>query len=262
MTLPLKWVLLVEDDKALATALVAELSNTYGLKVIWASTFSDAMMKLNNQKFACLLLDLRLEKHSGMKLIFHVRNAHVKKHLNAQTPIILMSGYLQGDVVVNAAKYVQGVIAKPFDIPDLIQKIWDVTTGPEKALPLIEVEEELKLDIPTTPAATTPNSAPATPTKPVPSTTSSTGDVELKFNINGSDQPAQPAPAEPQQEKTKFIHDLANSLAVVDLHTIRLLKMLSENQSEKELEVTKKLEAQIKKMITLVREEREKRKSS
>lgn len=54
------------------------------------------------------------------------------------------------------------------------------------------------------------------------------------------------------KKKTKFIHDLANSLAVVDLHTIRLLKMLSENQSEKELEVTKKLEAQIKKMITLV----------
>lgn len=58
-----------------------------------------------------------------MKLIFHVRNAHVKKHLNAQTPIILMSGYLRGDIIVNAAKYVQGVIAKPFNIPDLIQNL-------------------------------------------------------------------------------------------------------------------------------------------
>jgi ActR/RegA family two-component response regulator len=76
--------------------------------MIWAKTLSEGLMKLNNQKFSCVLLDLQLEKHSGLKLIQQVRNPNSTKQLNADTPIILMSGYLKGDVVVSVANLSSG----------------------------------------------------------------------------------------------------------------------------------------------------------
>ncbi|MBK7963787.1 MAG: response regulator [Bdellovibrionales bacterium] len=122
MNLVKKWILLVEDDKAFADLLMADLVKISDFKMIWAKTLPEGMTKLNNQKFSCILLDLQLEKHSGLKLIQQVRNPNATKQLNADTPIILMSGYLKGDVVVSVATLVQGIIAKPFKPTDVIQK--------------------------------------------------------------------------------------------------------------------------------------------
>lgn len=132
MSLSKKWILLVEDDIDLANALIEDMSKSEDLKVVLATTFSNAVLKLNNQRFSCLVFDLQLGKHSSFKLIQQLKNPKATKQLNSETPIILVSGFLQGEIVVNVANMVDGIIAKPFKSEDLVQKIFEVISSRQK----------------------------------------------------------------------------------------------------------------------------------
>ncbi|MBL7671230.1 MAG: response regulator [Bdellovibrionaceae bacterium] len=212
MNLVKKWILLVEDDKAFADLLMADLVKISDFKMIWAKTLPEGMTKLNNQKFSCILLDLQLEKHSGLKLIQQVRNPNATKQLNADTPIILMSGYLKGDVVVSVATLVQGIIAKPFKPTDVIQKIRDAIDG---------------TDTPLETAAAAP----------APTLNSAAGVTS--------------------ETLSKFVHDLNNLLAIVDMSMDRLTKNLTEIKATRELENVAKIDGHVKRIINLVKDFRE-----
>lgn len=54
MTLPLKWSCSLKMTKPWQQLWSLSFPTPMAPKVIWASTFSDAMMSFNNQKFACL----------------------------------------------------------------------------------------------------------------------------------------------------------------------------------------------------------------
>jgi ActR/RegA family two-component response regulator len=224
MNMARKWILLVEDDKAFAELLMSDLSKRPDFKMIWAKTLPEGITKLNNQKFSCILLDLHLEKHSGIKLIQQVRNINGTKQLNVETPIILMSGYLKGDVVVTVANLVQGIIAKPFKPADIVQKIHDAIAG-QTLTPLA-------------PTLQSPAAAAAGPT------------VDLQTAVIMAT-----AKSEPDSERTsKFIHDLNNILAIVDMSMDRLTKNLTEIQATREIENAAKIDLQVKKIINLVKD--------
>ena len=138
MSLSKKWILLVEDDIDLANALTEDMSKSEDLKVVLATTFSNAVLKLNNQRFSCLVFDLQLGKHSSFKLIQQLKNPKATKQLNSETPIILVSGFLQGEIVVNVANMVDGIIAKPFKSEDLVQKIFEVISSRQKESKIID----------------------------------------------------------------------------------------------------------------------------
>jgi DNA-binding response OmpR family regulator len=123
-----KTILIVEDDALLSQALSDTLI-TAEYSVVSATRLSDALHKTNNQRFACILVDLQLESGSGLNVIQQIRNETAKQSLNFKTPIILMSGYLEPDVIRGIANKVQGVLAKPFDVGAILSKIHELTSS-------------------------------------------------------------------------------------------------------------------------------------
>lgn len=113
-----KRVLIVEDDANLSASL-ASLLVDQGYIVTKATRAHDAILKLMNQRFDCVLLDLKLLGGDGEELIGHVRNDRVNRH----AAIFVMSGYLSRDVINRIRSRVNGILVKPFEPRSLVERI-------------------------------------------------------------------------------------------------------------------------------------------
>jgi DNA-binding response OmpR family regulator len=120
MLYPKQWILIIEDEQDLIDMLSEELSRI-GFSVLSCSRAADAIRIVRNQKFECILLDMRLEGGTGSQIIFSVRDD--KKNLNYGTPVIVVSGQLSVDLVLKIKDSVSGVFVKPFDLASLINKV-------------------------------------------------------------------------------------------------------------------------------------------
>ncbi len=112
------WVLVVEDEPDLLVTLLEGLEK-HGFRVAYAQSSSDAVIKLQRQHFDCIMLDLRLLKGTGEKVIKHLgadRN-------NQQTPVLVMSAYLDAGVVNRLRGRVQDILVKPFHLATLVSKV-------------------------------------------------------------------------------------------------------------------------------------------
>ena len=91
-------LLLVEDEpdiiETLSDHLVLEGYETHS-----TAKFTDAMFKLKNQKYDCILLDIHLAQGSGEQVVETLREDKTEK--NHKTPIIVMSGGLDKMLVQN-----------------------------------------------------------------------------------------------------------------------------------------------------------------
>lgn len=116
-----KWILIVEDDDDFREAVAAFLDKQ-GYRTVHASKVLEAMNKLNNQKFECVLLDMKFDYRSGEQVVDYMRNT-VDKNQNSTTPIIVMSGYLDPKVVKKIAPEVSFILVKPFETSLLLEKI-------------------------------------------------------------------------------------------------------------------------------------------
>ncbi|MGZ3651044.1 MAG: response regulator, partial [Bdellovibrionota bacterium] len=107
-----KFVLVVEDDEDLCKAVQSSL-NSAGYKAVSAHTLRDAILKIRNQAFFSIVLDIHLGDENGEEVIENARSR--SESLNKETPIVVMSGFLDRDLVQNLAGRVQGAIVKPFE---------------------------------------------------------------------------------------------------------------------------------------------------
>ena len=114
------WILIAEDDPQFLDALAARLS-LEGFRVMKAAKLSEALIKLSNQRFDCLLLDLRFGNSSSESLIHQIRSD--KSHFNFKTPILLMSGFLEKDLIVRVGREVTRFLVKPFDIEVMVSEV-------------------------------------------------------------------------------------------------------------------------------------------
>jgi DNA-binding response OmpR family regulator len=112
-------ILIVEDDQNLANS-IAELFRREGYRVTKSSKVHDAILKLMNQKFECVLVDLRLEGGDGEQIVSHIRG---DANLSKNTAVILMSGYLNQGIVKRMGSRVAGIMVKPFDPAALIRRV-------------------------------------------------------------------------------------------------------------------------------------------
>lgn len=113
-------ILVVEDEQDLAELLQEELE-MHGYKVLSGYKFIDLFVKLDNQKFSCILLDLRLPGGAGTKIIDKIRAN--PKHPNFKTPVFITSGFVS-DAVMSAYKdQIQGALTKPYKIADILAHI-------------------------------------------------------------------------------------------------------------------------------------------
>lgn len=121
-----KYVLVVEDEADLCSTVVKSLSS-HGYTATGVNTIRDASFKLKNQTYACIVLDLRVGEEKGEEFIEQIRTR--KDYSNVATPIIVISGFLDKDLVMEIRGKVQGVIVKPFDeksLLEILQKLTDV----------------------------------------------------------------------------------------------------------------------------------------
>ncbi|MCC7442920.1 MAG: response regulator [Bdellovibrionales bacterium] len=113
-------ILVVEDEKALAENLRTILEEE-GFGVIHAATALDATVKLRNQSFCCVVLDLNLERGTGDQVVQSMRAAST--NLNHATPVVLTSGHLNRGVLEEIGPMVQHAFVKPYSMEELLQKI-------------------------------------------------------------------------------------------------------------------------------------------
>ncbi|MCB0355632.1 MAG: response regulator [Bdellovibrionales bacterium] len=112
-------VLLIEDDADLIEIEKYQLEST-GYEVTTSQSVETAIDVLNKKVFDCILLDMNLHASSGRDIIFHVKAA---QHINNLTPIIIVSGDLNIDLVKEIRDKIFTILVKPFDATDLNDKI-------------------------------------------------------------------------------------------------------------------------------------------
>lgn len=116
-----KRVLLVEDDHAIAEVVELVLEES-GCVVERVCTVADALISVQNQTPAVVLLDLTLPGTSGIAFLRACRESAEL----ASVPIALMSGTPIPDL--EAGLEPDAVLTKPFDI-DYLCTVVDVLTG-------------------------------------------------------------------------------------------------------------------------------------
>lgn len=124
MTVPSKWILLVEDDPESSMVIRELLTYESGLKVRTAAKASEGIQLLRNQRFDCILVDLHLEQGSGETLIEHVRKD--SSGFNYNTPILVVSAHLDREVLLRLKDFINGAIAKPFTQEVLLKRVQEL----------------------------------------------------------------------------------------------------------------------------------------
>jgi DNA-binding response OmpR family regulator len=113
-------ILIVEDEMELVEA-IRDFFQRNDYKVRWVLRAQEAISILDRERFDCILLDMRLAQDSGEKVVDHIRNPDHK--VNAQTPIVVMSGALDEAMVRRIARNVNGMVVKPFEMRDLLSRV-------------------------------------------------------------------------------------------------------------------------------------------
>ncbi len=108
--------LVVEDDPWIRL-LLRDLLTDAGYAVLEASNGSAALRLAERQPPALVLLDLVLPEQSGLELLTELKSTRATAHV----PVIAVSA--RADLLVRAAELADAVVAKPFDIEQLLAKI-------------------------------------------------------------------------------------------------------------------------------------------
>ena len=112
-------ILIVDDEKRLAYSLRQTLKLDFPeCQVEMAYSGEEALSSLASNAYDLIIADVRMPGVSGMDLIKGVR------YLDAEVPIILMTGYGSASLRHEAASLgVDHYIDKPFDIDDLLSTV-------------------------------------------------------------------------------------------------------------------------------------------
>lgn len=119
-----KSILLIDDDEDFLT-ITAELIKSIGYNVVCAHTLPLSLIKINNQAFNVILLDLCLKKVSGLKVIDQIRRNHLS--MNHNTPIVLLSGHIDPHIMKDYKHEIDDAMVKPAPLELLQTKLnaWD-----------------------------------------------------------------------------------------------------------------------------------------
>ncbi len=130
-------ILLVEDDDQFCETLNLFFSQPAlkekKFKLYVSKTTTDAFVKLRNQRFDIVLLDLHVGSANGAQVISSVRED--KGHLNFNTPFLVVSGYLNPVTISKLTKFTQGFLVKPIEPKMLLEKIVAVSAAAKAAVP-------------------------------------------------------------------------------------------------------------------------------
>lgn len=113
-------ILLVEDDRFLATALNDKLTRA-GYKVLWAHNGEEALNKLNDSTPALILLDLIMPQMNGFEFLTRL-NARTG---GAKMPVIVLSNLGQESDMAKAKSLgaVDYLIKSDVQLKEIIERV-------------------------------------------------------------------------------------------------------------------------------------------
>lgn len=115
MKLPHRVLVLEDDDNALAG--IVELLAECGYDVTPASAYEDAKRLLSTTVYDLFLTDIRLRSYNGIHLVKKVREE------SPETAIIIMTGYDEPLMQLEASRYSAQFLKKPFKSADLLEAV-------------------------------------------------------------------------------------------------------------------------------------------
>lgn len=117
-----KRILIVDDDKLILES-VSRLLLRQGWDVDICQHGTLALQKIQESKYNCILMDIRMPQLTGTEVLQQIRQLEVEGRIDRQD-VIMMTGYADEDATVKAFQLeAANYISKPFEVMELIKKI-------------------------------------------------------------------------------------------------------------------------------------------
>ena len=114
---------LVVDDEDIVRSVAARIIGSYGFDVILANDGRDGVARFSERRaeIVAVLMDLTMPQMDGVDAFREIRS------LDAEVPVLLMSGYNEQDAVTRfAGKGLAGFVQKPFTVEMLRERLLSV----------------------------------------------------------------------------------------------------------------------------------------
>jgi CheY-like chemotaxis protein len=120
-------ILLVDDDRILVTTLSHGLRKGLGkaVSVVFCSSAPEALTLLATQAFNLVISDFHMPGMSGLELLKKIKKDHQK------TKLVLITAFTTDTLTEETRQLGIGYIAKPFELPLLVQLIQNLMQGKE-----------------------------------------------------------------------------------------------------------------------------------
>lgn len=120
-----KNILLIDDEELIIRSLI-KLLEKKGYQVLVAKNGQDAIAMVEEEQFDLIVADIRMPGINGVETIEAIYDIFNKTNVS-KTPVIFITGYADEDIKKKAeALKPVAYIYKPFDIPELVDKIKEV----------------------------------------------------------------------------------------------------------------------------------------
>lgn len=132
-------LLVIEDETDLAASITGYLSD-YSCET--AATYTEALEKVQNSEYDCILLDIMLPGGDGIRIL------EAFKRLNRQDGVIIISAKNALDDKIKGLKTgADDYIAKPFHLSELAARIHSVLRRKNFSKTAVIVQQELSIDL-------------------------------------------------------------------------------------------------------------------
>lgn len=112
----------IVDDNTFGWLPTVKFMQSSGYEVELVDNAQQAIYKLENSCYDIILLDLYIDKTSGIEIVEKIKKAD--KHINKNTPIVMVSGSsCKADSKNEIKRLISAWVIKPFDSHDIIQTI-------------------------------------------------------------------------------------------------------------------------------------------
>jgi len=134
-------ILIIEDEAELASSMVTYLSSQHYLCEL-ATDYPQAVYKISNYQYDCVLLDLMLPGGNGMGIL------KLLKAQNKEDGVIIISAKNSLEDKVSGLQIgADDYLAKPFHLPELAARIYSILRRKNFTSSNVIEQNELKIDV-------------------------------------------------------------------------------------------------------------------
>ncbi|RQO40572.1 DNA-binding response regulator [Chryseobacterium sp. KBW03] len=134
-------ILIVEDEAELAKSISEYLSGEHYLCES-ASTFSEAMNKIETFVYDCILLDIMLPDGNGLKIL-----EELKKQQKQDGVIIISAKNALDDKIEGLKLGADDYLTKPFHLSELMARVYSIIRRKQFSSSNVVTQNELQIDL-------------------------------------------------------------------------------------------------------------------